>query len=71
MADKVEHRDTSCFTYEVTMVVQILASNKEEADQKLEMEGGFVSHREVLFKDCVSVFSGEGTSEKTQDTAKE
>jgi hypothetical protein len=50
---------TSCFTYEVTMLVQILAKDKEEADLKLDKEGGYVSKREVSFKDMIALYSGE------------
>ena len=50
---------TSCFTYEVTMLVQILAKDKEEADLKLHKEGGYISKRKVSFKDMVSLYSGE------------
>jgi hypothetical protein len=50
---------TSCFTYEVTMLVQILAKDKEEADLKLDKEGGYVSKREVSFKDMIALYSGK------------
>lgn len=59
MADKVDRRETSCFTYEVNMVIQVLATSKEEADARLESEGGFVSKREVTFRDSVALYSGD------------
>ena len=49
---------TSCYTYEVVMVVQVLASSKDDADIKLEKEGGYVSKRDVSFKDVVTLYSG-------------
>lgn len=55
----VEHRETSCFTYEVRMFVQVLAQDKEEADQKLETDGGFVTQREVFFVDKTNIYSGD------------
>lgn len=58
----VEHRETSCFTYEVKMIVQVLAEDKNDADSKLEREGGFVTHREVAFLDKVELFSGKNKS---------
>jgi hypothetical protein len=67
MADKVERRETSCFTYEVNMVVQILAPTREEADSKLESEGGFVSMRTVTFKDFVPLYSGPEDESKESD----
>jgi hypothetical protein len=44
------YKDTSCYTYEVTMLVQILAPTKEIADAKLDQDGGYVSKRDVEFK---------------------
>lgn len=63
MADKVEQRETSCFTYEVKMVVQVFAENKEQADEQLEQSGGYVSYRSVTFKDKVGIYSGEKEAE--------
>jgi hypothetical protein len=54
-----QKESTSCFTYEVTMLVQVLAKSKEEADLRLDKEGGYVSKREVSFKDMVALYSGE------------
>ena len=54
-----QKESTSCFTYEVTMLVQVLAKSKEEADLRLDKEGGYVSKREVSFKDMVSLYSDE------------
>jgi hypothetical protein len=58
---------TSCFTYEVTMLVQILAKDKEEADLKLDKEGGYVSKREVSFKDMIALYSGEKEEENKKE----
>lgn len=49
-------KDTSCYTYEVTLVVQILAPTKEIADMKLEQDGGYVSKRVVVFKDSTILY---------------
>jgi hypothetical protein len=49
-------KDTSCYTYEVTMIVQILAPNKEVADLKLDQDGGYVSKRDVVFKDSTLLY---------------
>lgn len=67
MTDKVERRETSCYTYEVNMVVQIIAPTREEADSKLESEGGFVSMRAVTFKDFVPLYSGPEDQSKESD----
>lgn len=52
---------TSCYSYEVTMVVQIMAENEEAAKEKLDKEGGFVSSRNVELKDAVTLYNGEDT----------
>jgi hypothetical protein len=44
------YKDTSCYTYEVTMTIQILAPSKEIADAKLDQDGGYISKRDVVFK---------------------
>ena len=38
---------TKCYTYEVKMLVQILADNESTAAQQLDEKGGFVSDRQV------------------------
>jgi hypothetical protein len=58
---------TLCFTYEVTMLVQVLAKDKEEADLKLDKEGGYVSRREVFFKDMITVHSVEKEEEEKNE----
>ena len=56
-----ENQATSCYSYEVTMVVQIFAENEEAAKEKLDKDGGFVSSRKVEIKDAVTLYSGEDT----------
>ena len=53
-------KPTMCYSYEITMVVQVMAENEESAKEKLDKDGGFVSSREVLLKDAISLYSGEG-----------
>ena len=71
-----QQETTSCFTYEVTMTVQVFAENLEEADRKIDAEGGHVSRREVVLKDTVKVYDGSedevsalssDSEEKTED----
>ena len=38
---------TKCYTYEVKMLVQILADDESAAAQQLDEKGGFVSDRQV------------------------
>ena len=49
-------KDTSCYTYEVTMLIQILAPSREIADAKLEQEGGYISKRDVTFKSSTLLY---------------
>jgi hypothetical protein len=47
--DIIDLSKSICYTYEVNMVIQVLAPNKEIADAKLEREGGYISKRDVNF----------------------
>jgi hypothetical protein len=38
---------TSCYTYEVKLVVQVLAKDSVFASKKLESDGGYVTSRKV------------------------
>lgn len=49
---------TYCYSYEVTMVVQIFAQNEDQARTSLDTNGGYVSKREVVLKDTVSIYNG-------------
>ena len=51
-------KETSCYSYEVLMVIQVLAENKESADEKLDKEGGYVTKRQVLLKDVSPLYNG-------------
>jgi hypothetical protein len=51
--------DTNCFTYSVTMTVQVIAPSREVADQKLNEEGGYVSAREVEFVKSTLIYTNE------------
>lgn len=62
MTETIKNEPISCFTYEVTMLVHIYAKNREEADTKLDNEGGFVSRRDVELKDLVNLYSGDEES---------
>ena len=59
------YKDTSCYTYEVTMLIQILAPSKEIADAKLEQEGGYISKRDVAFKSSTLLYK-DGIKEETE-----
>lgn len=64
MTETIKNEPISCFTYEVTMLVHIYARNREEADSKLDSEGGFVSRRDVDLKDMISLYDGNRESDQ-------
>jgi hypothetical protein len=57
---KTKEKDsTKCYTYAVTMVVQVLAENEQAAKDKLDKEGGYVTSRVTNLVDAVSLYNGE------------
>ena len=49
--------ETSCYTYQVTMIVQILAKDELTAREKLDKDGGYVTKRDVELKDSIALYS--------------
>ncbi len=54
-----DNQKTSCFTYKVEMIVQILANDETKAKEQLDSNGGYVSNRTVKLMDSVSLLSGD------------
>lgn len=50
---------THAYTYEVKMIVQILAEDEKAARERLDGQGGYVTSREVKLKDSVALFNGK------------
>ena len=50
---------TNAYTYEVKMIVQILAEDEKSARERLDGQGGYVTSREVKLKDSVALFNGK------------
>lgn len=48
---------TSCFSYKVEMVVQILAKDEKAAKEQLDKSGGYVSSRNVTLMDSVTLYT--------------
>jgi hypothetical protein len=63
--DKIEN--TSCFTYKVEMIIQILAGDEESARLQLDDKGGYVTSRKVTFMDSVQVYKGNKLSKKDKE----
>jgi len=50
--------NTTCYTYKVEMIVQILAADEVTARAQLDDKGGYVTSRKVTFMDSVQVYKG-------------
>ena len=61
MTDKIE--ETTCYTYKVEMIVQILAEDEPKASDQLEKNGGYVTSRKVVLMDSVPLFNGKPVSD--------
>lgn len=48
---------TRCYTYEVRMIIQVLADDEDTAKKQLDDKGGYVSSREVKLLDSVPLLS--------------
>ena len=62
-ADPFDLSESTAYTYEVTMVIQILAPNREMADAKLNQDGGYISKRDVKFLKSVLLYKDETLKE--------
>ncbi len=54
-----EVENTTCYTYKVEMLIQVLAKDEPTALEQLEKSGGYVTDRKVSLMDSVSLFNGE------------
>jgi hypothetical protein len=63
--------NTSCFTYKVEMIIQILAGDEMSARQFLDDKGGYITSREVTFMDSVQVYKGNNLGTENTDIAVE
>ena len=62
-----EDENTSCYTYKVEMIIQILSDNELSARQQLDEKGGYITSRKVTFMDSVQVYKGNKLT-KDKDT---
>lgn len=58
--------ETSCFTYKVEMIIQILAEDELKASEQLEKNGGYVTSRKVTLMDSVPLFNGKDSKPKSK-----
>jgi len=59
-----ENENTSCFTYKVEMIIQILAADEITARAHLDEKGGYITSRKVSFMDSMQVYKGNKLSKK-------
>lgn len=53
--EKLEKLDTTCFTYKVEMIIQVLAEDEPTALKQLNDKGGYVSNRTIKLLDSVAL----------------
>ena len=53
-------KTTQCFSYEVTMLVHIIADDEKTASAQLEEKGGIVTKREVKLLNTTSLYGETG-----------
>jgi hypothetical protein len=58
-----ETKETQCFSYEVKMLVHIIATDEDVAKKELDEKGGIVTKREVKLLNTVTLY-GEGKETK-------
>ena len=63
-----ENENTSCFTYKVEMIIQILEEDQETARLQLDDKGGYVTSRKVTFMHSVQVYKGNKLTKKDKET---
>ena len=51
-----ESEPTQCFSYEVTMLVHIIADNEEAARAQLDEKGGIVTKRDVKLLNAIALY---------------
>ena len=54
-----EVENTTCYTYKVEMLIQILSKDEPTALEQLEKSGGYVTDRQVNLMDSISLYNGQ------------
>lgn len=50
---------TKCFTYKVTMIVQVLHDDEAKAKSQLDTQGGYITKRDVELIKTVELYNGK------------
>jgi hypothetical protein len=64
---KREEKETNCYTYKVEMTVQVFAENLEQANARLDENGGYISSRVVNLLDSNVVYTGQDDEDDTKE----
>jgi hypothetical protein len=58
---KIENntKETKCYSFDVNMVIQILAEDEKTAIDQLNKQGGYITKRDVSLRDVVILFNGD------------
>ena len=51
-----ETKETQCFSYEVMMLVHVIATSEDVAKKELDEKGGIVTKREVQLLNTVTLY---------------
>ena len=51
-----ENKSTQCFSYEVVMMVHIIADDEKTANEQLNEKGGIVTKREVKLLNTATLY---------------
>lgn len=54
-----ETKPTQCFSYEVTMLVHVIADDEETAKSQLDEKGGIMTKRDVKLLNTVTLYGEE------------
>jgi len=54
-----EIKPTQCFSYEVTMLVHVIADNEKTAQSQLDEKGGIVTKRDVKLVNTQTLYGEE------------
>lgn len=50
---------TTCYTYEVRMIVQVLATDEKTAKEQLDAQGGYLTKRDVNLVNSIKLPNGD------------
>ena len=58
-----KNKTTQCFSYEVTMLVHVIADDEETAKSQLDDKGGIVTKRDVKLANTVMLYGEDKDKE--------